>query len=332
MERNSIKQLLMASNFYVLNKQLVKNLGIETAFFLTALVEADEMLADEDGWFYQTVPQIEEMTGLTKHKQNNCINELISLGILLQENKGMPMKRYFKLDYEKISNILFYSSQKIVHQGSEKLATKGEKILTPREQKIVHHGGKKIATNKELNINNLDKELNIKTTTKLDNLDKIDQESKDTSSDSSSLVEKSFSDEKERIYQIKSALQSHGLSIETCKNIMELVRNGRVDLDRIKSVLTVAPMKAWGEGAIYKALRDNWDTGEVKQEKTLTEKDIEKFLEKRVNHWLDAYNSIGDYNYASNHLLGDISKYAGDFPDLVESYYTKFENLTKKGA
>lgn len=75
----------MTSNFYVLNKQLVKSLGIETAFFLTALVEADEMLADENGWFYQTVPQIEEMTGLTKHKQNNCINELISLGILLQE-------------------------------------------------------------------------------------------------------------------------------------------------------------------------------------------------------------------------------------------------------
>lgn len=162
MEKNSIKQLLMTSNFYVLNKQLVKSLGIETAFFLTALVEADEMLSDENGWFYQTVPQIEEITGLTKHKQNNSINELIALGILLQENKGMPMKRYFKLDYKKISDILFSSSQKNVHQGSKKLATKEEKNLPPREQKIVHHGGEKLATNKELNINNLDKKLNIK--------------------------------------------------------------------------------------------------------------------------------------------------------------------------
>lgn len=162
MEKNSIKQLLMTSNFYVLNKQLVKSLGIETAFFLTALVEADEMLSDENGWFYQTVPQIEEITGLTKHKQNNSINELIALGILLQENKGMPMKRYFKLDYKKISDILFSSSQKNVHQGSKKLATKEEKNLPPREQKIVHHGGEKLATNKELNINNLDKKLNNK--------------------------------------------------------------------------------------------------------------------------------------------------------------------------
>lgn len=172
MVKNSIKQLLMTSNFYVLNKTLVKKLGIETAFFLTTLVEADEVLADEDGWFYQTVPQIEEMTGLTKHKQNNCINELTSLGILLQENKGMPMKRYFKLDYEKISNILFSSSQKIVHQGSEKLTTKEVKNSPAREQKNVHLGGEKMATNKELNINNLNKKLNNKkSSSNIDNLD-----------------------------------------------------------------------------------------------------------------------------------------------------------------
>lgn len=324
MERNSIKNLLMSSNYYALNKTLVRNLGIETAFFLTTLVEADETLADDEGWFYQTSKTLEEITGLSNHKQSKCIEQLISLGILVQKNKGVPMKRYFKLNYEQILISLNTRIEKSSNQDLKKVKSKSLKNLKTSFQKT--------SNNKEYNINNIDKELNINTTTKLDNLDKIDQESKDTSSDSSSLVEKSSSDEKERIYQIKSALQSHGLSIETCKNIMELVRNGRVDLDRIKSVLTVAPMKAWGEGAIYKALRDNWDTGEVKQEKTLTEEDVENFLKKRVNHWLDAYNSIGDYNYASNHLLADISKYAGDFPDLVESYYTKFENLTKKGA
>ena len=80
----------------------------------------------------------------------------------------MPMKRYFKLDYKKISDILFSSSQKNVHQGSKKLATKEEKNLPPREQKIVHHGGEKLATNKELNINNLDKKLNNKQSSSVD--------------------------------------------------------------------------------------------------------------------------------------------------------------------
>ncbi|MDO5788152.1 MAG: hypothetical protein Q4P79_01715 [Fusobacterium sp.] len=102
MERNSIKNLLMSSNYYALNKTLVKNLGIETAFFLTTLVEADETLADDDGWFYQTSKTLEEITGLSNHKQTKCIEQLISLDILVQENKGIPMKRYFKLNYDKI--------------------------------------------------------------------------------------------------------------------------------------------------------------------------------------------------------------------------------------
>ena len=328
MERNSIKQLLMTSNFYVLNKQLVKKLGIETAFFLTALVEADEMLADENGWFYQTVPQIEEMTGLTKHKQNNCINELISLGILLQENKGMPMKRYFKLDYEKISDVIFFSSQKTVHQGSKKLATKEEKNLTPREQKIIHHGGEKIATNKELNINNLDKKLNIKTTTKLDNLNNIDQDSKDSSTSSSnSLAENSSSKEKDTIYQIKSALQSHGISIDTCKNIMELVRNGRVNLDRIKSVLITAQQKAWGEGAIYKALRDNWEAG-TSETKTIPEKELKKKLAGKANILLDDYEK-GRIEYDT--MIENYIEFCSN-PIFTEALKIEYYDKIKKAA
>lgn len=250
MEKNSIKQLLMTSNFYVLNKQLVKSLGIETAFFLTTLVEADETLADDEGWFYQTSKTLEEITGLSNHKQTKCIEQLISLGILLQENKGVPMKRYFKLNYDQILKFLNTRIEKISNQELKKVESKSLKNLKTSFQKN--------SMNKEYSINNLDKELNIKTTTKLDNLDKIDQNSKDSStSSSSSPVKNSSSKEKDTIYQIKSALQSHEISIDTCKNIMELVRNGRVDLDRIKSVLITAQQKAWGEGAIYKALRDN---------------------------------------------------------------------------
>lgn len=153
MERNSIKHLLMSSNYFVLNKKLVKILGIETAFFLTSLAEADEMLADEDGWFYQTVPQIEEMTGLSEHKQKKCIDKLISLKILSQENKGMPMKRYFRLDYTQVLNILIPSTQKITDQAPEKFVSMDKK----------NSGActKKTHDNKKHNIKNINKELNI---------------------------------------------------------------------------------------------------------------------------------------------------------------------------
>lgn len=107
------------------------------------------------------------------------------------------------------------------------------------------------------NIECRSKKTNIKKeTTKLDILDKIEANPKTAAEGSSSFSENS---EKERIKQIKTALQSHGLSIGTCKNIMELVYSKHIDLDRIKKVLTVAPLKKWEEGAIYKALKDNWD-------------------------------------------------------------------------
>lgn len=279
MEKSSIKQLLMASNFYILNKHLVKTLGIETAFFLTALVEADEILADKNGWFYQTIPQIEKMTGLTKHKQTNCINELLILGILLQENKGMPMKRYFKLDYEKIAKLLSFH-KKDNSQEDREGDSKEEKNQSAREEKNCHLGGEKIATNKELYINNLDKKLK---TTKLDNLVGIESKSS-----SSSSFENSFSEEKERFYQIKSALENYGLGVETCRNIMELVKNGRVNFERVNSVLGVAKEKAWGEGAIYKALRDNWEI-RGRDEKVFSEKELRKKLSSKVNILLDDY-------------------------------------------
>ena len=154
MERNSIKNLLMSSNYYALNKTLVKNLGIETAFFLTTLVEADETLADDDGWFYQTSKTLEEITGLSNHKQTKCIEQLISLDILVQENKGIPMKRYFKLNYDKILISLNTRIEKNSNQEFKKVKSQSLKNLKTSFQKT--------SNNKEYNINNLDKEYSNK--------------------------------------------------------------------------------------------------------------------------------------------------------------------------
>ena len=100
MQEKTFKQLLMSSNYYTLNKQIVKELGIESAFLLTILIEASDGLADDEGWFYQTIEKIGELTGLGRHKQDKIIKELIDLKILEQKNKGVPCKRYFKVNYE----------------------------------------------------------------------------------------------------------------------------------------------------------------------------------------------------------------------------------------
>ncbi|MCF0163570.1 MAG: hypothetical protein HUJ88_13500 [Fusobacterium necrophorum] len=135
----SIKQLLKSNSFFVLNKQLVKVLGIETAFLLSVLSEAEEQLADDEGWFYQTSSTIEEITGLSNHKQTVSIEKLIKLKILEQKNMGVPCKRYFKISFEKIENLVFKNFENCT---SKKLKTSLQKI----------------SNNKEHNIKNLDKE------------------------------------------------------------------------------------------------------------------------------------------------------------------------------
>lgn len=144
MQNNSMKQLLMSSNYFVLNKQIVKELGIETAFLLTTLIEASDGLSDENGWFYQTSDKLEELTGLSNHKQTKYINKLIELEILEQENRGTPCRRFFKISFEKIENLVF--------KKFENYSLKNSK--TSFENSLKH--------NKEYNINNLNKELNNK--------------------------------------------------------------------------------------------------------------------------------------------------------------------------
>ena len=111
MQEKTFKQLLMSSNYYTLNKQIVKEFGIESAFLLTILIEASDGLADNEGWFYQTIEKIGELTGLGRHKQDKIIKELIDLKILEQKNKGVPCKRYFKVNYQMIENLVFQKQQ-----------------------------------------------------------------------------------------------------------------------------------------------------------------------------------------------------------------------------
>ena len=138
------------------------------------------------------------------------------------------------------------------------------------------------------NKNNFNKNNLERTTTKLDNINKI-EETPDLEDEKSSSS--SFEDlEKEKIRQIKSALQMHGISVATCKNIMDLVYSKHIDLERIKAVLTIAPLKKWEDGAIYKALKENWIIENKKSDvlpvktNTFSEKKAKEVIEKNLEN------------------------------------------------
>ena len=162
----------------------------------------------------------------------------------------------------------------------------------------VGRGSSMKCTPKNTNIKNTN--LNIITTTKLDKVNKIDQMEVSKKISSSSNLNNL---DKDTIYQIKSALQSHGLSIPTCKNIMTLVEQGSVGLERIKLVLMTAQLKKWDDGAVYQALRDNW---EIKAEiSPAAPEDMEAKIK-----WLKYFSGI----YSDKELRSEIEKIIINIP------------------
>lgn len=166
---------------------------------------------------------------------------------------------------------------------------------------------------KNTNIKNTN--LNIITTTKLDKVNKIDQMEVSKKISSSSNLNNL---DKDTIYQIKSALQNHGLSIPTCKNIMTLVEQGSVGLERIKLVLMTAQLKKWDDGAVYQALRDNW---EIKAEiSPAAPEDMEAKIK-----WLKYFSGI----YSDKELRSEIEKIIINIPlEILNKNKSKLSKMT----
>ena len=112
MEARTIRilQLLATSSFITINKEIAKKFGLDSAVLLGELASELDYWTKKnglvDGYFFSTVENIEENTTLKEHRQRKAINNLKSLGILDVTVKGLPAKRYIKIDENKLLEYL----------------------------------------------------------------------------------------------------------------------------------------------------------------------------------------------------------------------------------
>jgi hypothetical protein len=97
--------------FLIVNKKLMKEVGIEEAVFLSDLISKEAYFEEnktlgEDGYFWNTQSNIKETTGLAFHKQTDIIKKLKEKNLLFVKSKGLPAKNYFKINYEGIVKVL----------------------------------------------------------------------------------------------------------------------------------------------------------------------------------------------------------------------------------
>ena len=132
----NILSILASDNYIVINRDLLKKYGINVTLMLCELASEynyfDKNGKLEDGMFYSTIDNISERTGLSKYQQAEALKALDEDGIVKSIIKGMPAKRYFKIDVEEltkqIANISLSSCKEIRKQAGEKLETKNNDI------------------------------------------------------------------------------------------------------------------------------------------------------------------------------------------------------------
>nr|DAQ12029.1 MAG TPA: Replication initiator A family protein [Caudoviricetes sp.] len=128
----NILSLLASDNYIVINRDLLKKYGINVALMLCELASEynyfDQSGKLEDGMFYSTIDNINERTGLSKYQQSEALKVLDKIGIVKSVVKGIPAKRFFKIDVEELAkqivNISPSSCKEIGKLDGEKVETK----------------------------------------------------------------------------------------------------------------------------------------------------------------------------------------------------------------
>jgi DNA-binding transcriptional regulator GbsR (MarR family) len=99
----SILELLRSDGSIVVNKKLAHAIGIDAAIMYSELISKHFYFENrdqitEDGFFFNTVENMQEDTALSKYQQSKAIKKLVELKLIFHENRGLPQKRYFKIN------------------------------------------------------------------------------------------------------------------------------------------------------------------------------------------------------------------------------------------
>lgn len=111
----NILNFIAQDGFIMLNKSIIKKIGLHESIMLGAFASKQNY---NDGWFYFTYEEIEEITTLSKHQASKAIDNLINFNILIDKREGVPCRRYFMLQVDELVNFL---SLKNLTTGSEKI-------------------------------------------------------------------------------------------------------------------------------------------------------------------------------------------------------------------
>ena len=157
--------LLSNTGYIIVNKEIIKKIGLHEAILLGELCseyiywkKKDETVNE---FFYSTRENIEENTGLSAYQQRTAISNLVKKDIIVMKSEGMPLKTWYFINENKLQELLFdnieedtenemekSSSKDVIQQDVKKIDNKALNNFRTIYEEILQHDVK------EVNINN----------------------------------------------------------------------------------------------------------------------------------------------------------------------------------
>lgn len=105
MDMDLFIDLLRSDGSIIVNKRLSKKIGLNEAILYSELVSKYKYFKNKDqltpdGYFFNTVDNLEDDTCLSGKQQRPCIKKLEKLNLIEMKVQGLPSKRYFKINLD----------------------------------------------------------------------------------------------------------------------------------------------------------------------------------------------------------------------------------------
>lgn len=131
---------MFESDFIRVPRPFIRRFNLNTAIMLSEIYSEytywrDQNVLQKGGWFFSTVQNMYNNTGLSKHQQLVACKELEAYGIIKIKYQGLPKKRYFKFDMKMLDRL--YSDFELHSNQSKDEADEDE--ITVVEESLESH-------------------------------------------------------------------------------------------------------------------------------------------------------------------------------------------------
>ena len=160
-------EIFRTDAFLAINKKLIRVLGLEKALFISNLIDKykyfyDREMLTEDGGFYNTHEDQIYETGLTEYQIRKCKKELIEMGILKTEKRGVPAKEFYFINFQLLITMVL--GKKLNIEGQDLTKIEGQDLTKTEGQDLTKTEGhlyNKTKDNKTKGNKNLFSDLEI---------------------------------------------------------------------------------------------------------------------------------------------------------------------------